>query len=107
MAINPHRLAVTTQNRGVGPKKAAKIVGLGNNEQFSDFPDPEVEGEVRLVIAGEASVRNDASQLAKLYVAVDLEETGLVWVRASVAVTGQDTRTGRQWNHLAALRKSG
>ena len=106
MAINPHRLVTTTQQRGVGPKRGAKAVGPPNYTSVLDFPDPEVEGEVILVIEGDASLLNDASQLAKLYVAVDLNsDSELSWVRVALTVSGQDSRTGRTWNHLAALQR--
>lgn len=106
MAINPHRLVTKTQQRGVGPKRGAKAVGPPNYPAFSDIPDPEVAGELVLVIQGDASLLSDASQLARLYVAVDLNDSGsLSWVRAQLTVSGQDSRTGRSWNHLSALQK--
>jgi len=105
MAINPHRLAVPTQARGVGPARAVKIVTLPTSTNFLDAPEPTVEGEVYLISSGESSLQSQGSQLAQLYVAVDLPGTGLAWVRVSVTVSGQDRRTGRNWNHLAQLSR--
>ena len=105
MAIESHRLVVGTHTRGRGPKKAVKIVRLPTSTSFLDAPDPTVEGEVYLVSSGDSSVQSGQSQLAQLYVAVDLPGTGLAWVRVSVTVSGQDQRTGRSWNHIAKLRK--
>ena len=104
MAIQPHRLAVKTQPRGRGPRKASKIATPSSHVSYQDLPEPTTAGELRMIVEGDASLRNNASQLAKMYVCIDLPGAGLSWVRVSVSASGRDSRTGRSWNHLTSLQ---
>lgn len=104
MTIEPHRLVVKTQTRGRGPRKASKIVTPSSHVSYQDLPQPTTAGELRMIAEGDASLRNDASQLAKMYICIDLPGTGLTWVRVSVSASGRDSRTGRAWNHLTSLQ---
>lgn len=105
MTFQPHRLVVKTYERGRGPERAVKIVSPGYDYALIDFPEPTIEGELRMVIPESTSLSDENStQLSQMFVAVDLPGTGLEWVRVSVTVSGQDKRTGRSWNHLAGLR---
>lgn len=87
MTFLPHRIVTKTQPRGAGLRTVKQdITPPEYSTQFSDFPDPTVEGEVHLLI-----VNN--SLIATMYVAIEFDGT-LEWITVAVTETVSDPRNG-------------